>query len=114
MAVSGTGTGKAGAVGGNTMTNRTDGRFDPWAGRTASQAKRLTLLCWLLVLSMAVSAECAWVLWLQNVWAVAPADPLWLLVQGTRMYAAGGRGTAARIRDTETEEQPRPASARGR
>src|SRR5229473_2781974 len=50
------GTGKAGAVGGNTMTSRTDERFDPWARRTASHATRLTLLCWLLVLSIAASA----------------------------------------------------------
>ncbi len=102
-AASGTGTGKAGAVGGNTMTSRTDERFGPWAGRTASPAKRLTLLCWLLVLSIAVSAECAWVLWLQNVWAVAPAEPSSLLFRPIPTYAAGESGTATRIRATETQ-----------
>jgi hypothetical protein len=35
-------------------------------------AKRITLLSWLLVLAFAVSAECAWVLWLQDVWTVTP------------------------------------------
>jgi hypothetical protein len=34
-------------------------------------SRRMSLLCWLLVLTLAVSAECAWVLWLQDVWTVA-------------------------------------------
>ncbi len=70
--LSGTITGRAGAAGGDTMTSRTDERAGPGVGRTASQAKRITLLCWLLVLTMAASAECAWVLWLKDVWTVAP------------------------------------------
>jgi hypothetical protein len=54
------------------MPNGIDERPDSWMGRTASYATRITLLCWVLVLTVAVSAECAWVLWLQNVWTVAP------------------------------------------
>ena len=50
------------------MTSRTDERSGPGVGQTTSQARRVTLLCWLLVLTMAVSAECAWVLWLQDHW----------------------------------------------
>jgi fatty-acid desaturase len=39
--------------------------------RTAEQtlqARRITLLCWLLVLILAAAAEGAWVLWLQDHW----------------------------------------------
>ena len=50
------------------MTSRTDERSGPGVGQTASQARRITLLCWLLVLTMAAAAECAWVLWLQDHW----------------------------------------------
>ena len=60
--------------GGYTMTSGTDERADPWMGRTASYAARITLLCWLLVLTVAVSAECAWLLWLQDLWTVAPTE----------------------------------------
>lgn len=102
MAMGGTGVGKAGAVGGNTMTSRTDERLDLWAGRTAAHAKRLTLLGWLLVLSIAAVAECTWILWLQNIWAVAPADrsrqlsqPPWATVE-----------TVTRTRVTETQATP--------
>lgn len=70
--MSGTSTGRAGAVGGDTMTSRTDERSGPGAGQMAWPARRITLLCWLLVLTMAASAECAWVVWLQDVWTVAP------------------------------------------
>jgi hypothetical protein len=31
-------------------------------------SRRITLLCWLLVLTMAAAAEGAWVLWLQDHW----------------------------------------------
>jgi hypothetical protein len=41
------------------MTSRTDEQ---------SGARRITLLCWLLVLIMAAAAEGAWVLWLQDHW----------------------------------------------
>ena len=76
-------------------------------GRTASQAKLLTLLCWLLVLITAASAECAWVLWLQEVWTVAPAEPTWLSLQATTLtYAACESRLTARVRDTETEQRP--------
>jgi len=40
------------------MTSRTDERSGPV----------ITLLCWLLVLTMAAAAEGAWVLWLQDHW----------------------------------------------
>jgi len=46
------------------MTRRRAERSDP---------TRITLICWLLVLTVAISAECAWVLWLQDAWTVAPA-----------------------------------------
>jgi len=72
MAVSGTSTGKGGAVDGNTTTSRTDKRSGPGVGQMAWPARRITLLCWLLVLTIAASAECAWVVWLQDVWTVAP------------------------------------------
>ena len=48
-----------GAGGGDTMTSRTDEQ---------SGARRITLLCWLLALTMAAAAEGAWVLWLQGHW----------------------------------------------
>jgi hypothetical protein len=41
------------------MTKRTDEQ----AG-----ARRITLLCWLLVLTMTAAAEGAWLLWLQDRW----------------------------------------------
>jgi hypothetical protein len=56
------------------MTSGTDERSKPSMGRTASYAARITLLCWLLVLTAAVSAECAWLLWLQDLWTVAPTE----------------------------------------
>jgi hypothetical protein len=38
--------------------------------RTHEQSgRRITLLCWLLVLTLAAAAEGAWVLWLQDHWA---------------------------------------------
>jgi hypothetical protein len=43
-----------------------------------SQARRVTLLCWLLALTIAAAAEGAWVLWLQDHWtadAHAVASP---------------------------------------
>ncbi len=85
------------------MTSRTDERCDPQAGRAGSHATRLTLLGWLLVLSIAASAECAWVLWFQHVWAMAPAEPSWLSFPAARTSAARTGEPAARIRDTETE-----------
>ena len=54
------------------MTSRTDARSDPRVGWTAPHARRITLLCWLLVLTMVATAECAWLLWLQDVWTVVP------------------------------------------
>ena len=41
------------------MTSRTDEQ---------SGARRITLLCWLLVLTMAAAAEGAWLLWFQDHW----------------------------------------------
>ena len=54
-------------TGGDTMTSRTDEQSGPVVGQT-SQARRITLLCWLLVLTMAAAAEGAWLLWLQDHW----------------------------------------------
>ncbi len=48
--------------------SRTVEQYGPGVAQTPSQARRITLLSWLLVLTMAVSAECAWVLWLQDHW----------------------------------------------
>ena len=61
-----------GAYGVDRMATRTDERSGPWTRPTASSAKRITLLCWLLVLTLAASAECAWVLWFQALWTAAP------------------------------------------
>ena len=36
-------------------------------------ATRTTLICWLLVVTVVISAECAWVFWLQDAWTVTPA-----------------------------------------
>jgi len=41
--------------------------------RMRSEPTRTTLICWLLVLTVAISAECAWILWLEDAWTVAPA-----------------------------------------
>jgi hypothetical protein len=38
-----------------------------------SAAARTTLIGWLLVLTVVISAECAWVVWLQDAWTVTPA-----------------------------------------
>jgi hypothetical protein len=40
------------------MTSRTD----------EQSGRRITLLCWLLALTLAAAAEGAWVLWLQDHW----------------------------------------------
>lgn len=48
------------------MTSRDHERGGPGMGQTSSNARRITLLCWLLVLTLTASAECAWVLWLQD------------------------------------------------
>ncbi len=54
------------------MTTKPDARCAAEVRRSASQTRGTTLLCWLLVLAMAVSAECAWVVWLRDAWTVAP------------------------------------------
>ena len=54
------------------MTSKTDERARSAVERMPWPAKRLTLLCWLLVLTLAVSAECAWLVWLQDAWTEAP------------------------------------------
>jgi hypothetical protein len=59
------------------MTSRTDEQSGPGVGQTASQARRITLLCWLLVLTMAASAECAWVVWLHPQEMRLSAAPRW-------------------------------------
>jgi hypothetical protein len=45
----------------------------PRLPRTRHEPTRTTLICWLLVLAVAISAEGAWILWLQDAWTVAPA-----------------------------------------
>jgi hypothetical protein len=46
------------------------------------------------------------VLWLQEVWTVAPAEPTWQSLQATPpMYAACESRLAARVGDTETEQR---------
>jgi hypothetical protein len=42
-------------------------------GQNASRARRITLLGRLLVLTVAASAECVWVVWLQDVWTATPS-----------------------------------------
>jgi hypothetical protein len=59
---------------------RTGRQYRPGVAQTPSQARRITLLCWLLALTAAASAEGAWVLWLQDHWtadahAVASSGP---------------------------------------
>lgn len=51
------------------MTNGTNEPSHP-GGWRASHARRVTLLSWLLVVSLVVFAEFAWVLWLQNIWTM--------------------------------------------
>ena len=41
---------------------------DDEAGGDTMTSRRITLLCWLLVLTMAAAAEGAWLLWLQDHW----------------------------------------------
>ena len=60
------------------MTGRTDEQGGgPGVGQPASQARRITLLSWLLVVTMAASAECAWVLWLQDHWTAPTENRQW-------------------------------------
>lgn len=55
------------------MTGRLDERSGPGLGQDASRPRRITLLGWLLVLTVAASAECVWVVWLQDVWTATPS-----------------------------------------
>ena len=65
------------------------------ASRTDEQsgARRITLLCWLLVLIMAAAAEGAWVLWLQDHWTAdahtAASPPPHLRVTSSEDIANG-------------------------
>ncbi len=45
------------------------GRWGSGGGRGDSYARRMTLLSWLLAITLVLAAESAWVLWLQYVWA---------------------------------------------
>lgn len=42
--------------------------------QTAADARRITLLSWLLAITLTLAAEGAWALWLQNVWAAPSVD----------------------------------------
>ena len=56
------------------MMRGTIQRSGAGVGQTPADARRITLLSWLLVITLTLAAEGVWALWLQNLWAAAPID----------------------------------------
>lgn len=66
----------------------------------------LALLC-LHVLATSASADCAWVLWMEERFASTPAESSWRVLQGATTYDSCQAGLYARVRDDDTDRATR-------
>jgi hypothetical protein len=61
----------------------------------------------LLALAPAASADCAWVLWMEERFAATPPESSWRVLQGATTYDSCQAALYARVRDDDTDRATR-------
>ncbi len=64
-------------------------------------------LCCLLGLVSSASADCAWVLWMEERFAATPPESPWRVLQGATTSESCQAGLYARVRDDDTDRATR-------